>query len=40
MEKSDKFSKIPSSLAILEYEFALTRMYQILEVPLQVGKGT
>jgi hypothetical protein len=27
LEKSDKFSKIPSSHAIFEYEFTLTHLY-------------
>jgi hypothetical protein len=38
MEKSDKFSKIPSSLAILEYEFTLTHMYSNIGSPFTSGK--
>jgi hypothetical protein len=40
LEKSDKFTKIPCSLAILEYNFTLTHFIQNLGVTLQVVKMT
>jgi hypothetical protein len=38
LEKSDKFSKIPSSHDILEYEFRLTNLYSNIESYFTRGK--
>jgi hypothetical protein len=38
LEKSDKFSKIPSSHDILEYEFILTHMYSNIGSSFTCGK--
>jgi hypothetical protein len=38
MEKSDKFSKIPSSHYILEYEFILTHLYSNIGSSFTCGK--
>jgi hypothetical protein len=40
MEKSDKFSKIPSSHDILEYKFILTHLYSNIESSFISGKRT
>jgi hypothetical protein len=37
LEKSDKFSKIPSSHDILEYEFILTHLYSNIESSFTSG---
>jgi hypothetical protein len=38
LEKSDKFSKIPSSQDILEYEFILTHLYSNIGSSFTSGK--
>jgi hypothetical protein len=38
LEKSDKFSKIPSSHSILEYEFILTHLYLNIGSSFTSGK--
>jgi hypothetical protein len=38
LEKSDKFSKIPSSDAILEYEFTMTHLYSNIGSCFTSGK--
>jgi hypothetical protein len=40
LEKSDKFSKIPCFLDILEYNFTLTHMYSKIESYFTSGKMT
>jgi hypothetical protein len=40
LEKSDKFSKIPSSYDILEYEFRLTHLYLNIGSSFTSGKWT
>jgi hypothetical protein len=40
LEKSDKFSKIPCFLDILEYNFKLTHLYSKIESYFTSGKMT
>jgi hypothetical protein len=40
LEKIDKFSKIPSSYDILEYEFRLTHLYSNIGSSFASGKMT
>jgi hypothetical protein len=40
LEKSDKFSKIPSSHDIFEYEFIMTHLYSNIGSSFTSGKRT